>query len=225
MVKIQIIEKLFSYLLEYSYLLLPVSFFFSRRKKNHLIISLLIYGVVFYLFLHFYYDFPKSLRKLQQSIYTFLEYSFFTYIFWINIRHAKLRKLILVFSFLFLGFEIVYFILSETQRIDSVPVGIETILLLVYTFIFFQQYFYENRTTYIYNDPNFWIVVGILIYLGSSFFFNILANQVSKKYWHFTYIPEIFKNILFSLSIIKYKDKSIDNSKTKSYDVPYLDMI
>ncbi|MCY7310015.1 MAG: hypothetical protein LH619_04485, partial [Chitinophagaceae bacterium] len=177
------------------------------------------------LFLHFYFDIPKSLRKLQQTVYTFLEYSFFTYIFWINIRHVKLRKVILLFSFLFLCFEIFYFLLSENQRIDSVPVGIETILILIYTFIYFQQYFNENRTTYIYNDPNFWIVVGILIYLTSSFFFNILANQVSKEYWYVTFIPEIIKNILFSISIIKYKEQIKSNSKNKSSDVPYLDLI
>ena len=105
------------------------------------------------------------------------------------------------------------------------PVGIETILILVYTFIYFQQYFNENRTTYIYNDPNFWIIVGILIYLGSSFFFNILANEVSKDYWHLTFIPEIIKNVLFSLSIILYKDKLNDNNKIKSANVPYLDLI
>ena len=223
--KIQIIEKLFSYILEYSYLLLPICFLFSKCKKNRLILSLILYGISFYFFLHFYYDIPKNLRKFQQTIYTFLEYSFFAYLFWNNIPQIKVRKAIVLVSFLFLCFEIAYFIFSKTQRIDSIPVGIETILILVYAFIYFQQYFNDIRTTYIYNDPNFLIVVGILIYLGSSFFFNILANQVSKDYWYLTYIPEIIKNMLFSISIILYKNKSKDNSTIKSSNVPYLDMI
>lgn len=223
--KIQIIEKLFSYILEYSYLVLPLCFFFSRAKKCPLIISILIYGLIFFSLLHFYYDIPKSYRKIQQTIYTFLEYAFFAYIFWFNIKQLRFKKIILIFSFLFLCFEIIYFFLSKPQRIDSVPVGIETILMLLFSFIYFHQYFNENRTTYIYNDPNFWIVVGILIYLCSSFFFNILANQVSNEYWYFTFIPEIIKNILFSLSIIKYKDTSKENSTIKSSNVPYLDLI
>ena len=223
--KIQIIEKLFSYILEYSYLLLPICYLFSKSKRHPLIISLVIYGIVFFLFLNSYYEFPKSFRKLQQTIYTFLEYSFFTYIFWYNIRQLRFRKLMLIFSFLFLCFEVVYFISSETQRIDSVPVGIETILILIYAFIYFQQYFNENRTTYIYNDPNFWIVVGVLIYLGSSFFFNILANQVSQEYWYLTFIPEAIKNILFGLSMIRYKNKLKNNNTINTSNVPFLDMI
>ena len=223
--KIQIIEKLFSYLLEYSYLLLPVCFLISRAKKNVLLISFLLYGIVFYFLLHFFYYIPKSYRQLQQSIYTFLEYSFFAYILWYNIKNIKLRKFILLFSIFFFCFQIIHFFVSQLQRVDSIPVGIETILILIYVFIYFHQYFNENRTTYIYNDPGFWIVVGILIYLGCNFFFTILANQLSREYWYLTFIPEIIKNILFAISIVLYKKKSTDNNGMKSSKVPYLDMI
>ena len=223
--KIQIIEKLFSYLLEYSYLLLPVCFLLSKAKKNHIILSLLAYGLVFYFFLSFYYAVPKEYRKLEQTIYTTLEYSFFAYIFWVNIKQSNLKKIIFLFSILFFCFQIIYFFISQEQRIDSVPVGIETVLILIYIFIYFHQYFNENRTTYIYNDPGFWIVVGILIYLGCNFFFTILANQVSKEYWYLTYIPEIIKNILFAVSIIIYKNKPSDSKAMKTSNVPFLDMI
>ena len=223
--KIQIIEKLFSYILEYSYILIPLGLIFSKSKQNRLVISLVVYGIAFFLILHYYYDFPKSYRKLQQTIFTFLEYSFFTYAFWLNIKHAKFRKVMLVFSFLFVCFQIFYFVSADTQRVDSIPVGIETILILIYAFVYFQQYFNENRTTYIHNDPNFWIVVGILIYLGSSFFFNILANQISKDYWHFTFVPDIIKNVLFFVSVVKYKAPMKANGKIDASKVPYLDMI
>ncbi|MEO7393288.1 MAG: hypothetical protein ABIU11_00015, partial [Chitinophagaceae bacterium] len=205
--KIQIIEKLFSYLLVHSYLLLPLAFIFSRAKKNPLIISLLIYGLIFYFFLNFYFEVPKEYRKLEQALYTTLEYSFFAFIFWSNIKQHKVRKIILLFSILFYVFQTIHFFSSELQRIDSVPVGIETILILIYIFIYFHQYFNENRTTFIYNDAGFWIVVGILLYLGCNLFFTILANQLSKEYWYLTYIPEIIKNILFAISIIIYKNK------------------
>lgn len=222
--KIQIIEKLFSYILVYSYLLLPLFFIFCRVKKSPIAISLLLYGIIFYLFLDFYFDIPKSFRKIQQTVYTLLEYSFFAYFFWFFIKQIKLRKIILLLSFLFLCFQIFYFFGSKLQRVDSIPVGIETILILTYTFIYFQQYFTDSKTTFVYNDPSFWIVVGILIYLGSSFFFNILANDLSQEYWYWTYIPEIIKNILFAISIIIISNKS-KNSLMKSSSIPNLDMI
>lgn len=222
--KIQIIEKLFSYLLVHSYLLLPFCYFFSRSKKNRVAISLLIYGIIFYLFLNYYFEIPKSLRKIQQTIYTFLEYSFFTYFLWVTIKQTKLRKVILLLTFLFLCFQVFYFFASKLQRVDSIPVGIETILIFVYIFFYFQQYLSENNTTNIYNNASFWIVVGILIYLGSSFFFNILANNFSQDLWYWTFIPEIIKNILFAISVIIITEKSTDN-KIKSSSVPHLDMI
>lgn len=223
--KIQIIEKLFSYLLEYSYLLLPLCFLLSRAKRNPLIISFLVYGIVFYFLLHFFYYIPKSYRQIQQTIYTFLEYSFFAYMLWFNIKQIKIRKIIIIFSILFYCFQIIHFFVTDLQRVDSIPIGIETILILVFIFMYFHQYFNENRTNYIYNDPGFLIVVGILIYLGCNFFFTILANQVSKEYWYLTYIPEIIKNILFGVSIVIYKNKPSDSKAMKTSNVPFLDMI
>lgn len=222
--KIQIIEKLFSYILEYSYLLIAAFFFFSKNKRSTIVIALLVYGLVFFFFLHYYYDIPKSYRKLSQTVYTFLEYSFFAYFAWLLISSKRYKKLILILSVLFLIFQVYYYLTSKPQRIDSIPVGIETILVLVYIFIYFRQFFASNNTDYIYNDPSFWIIVGILIYLCSSFFFNILANYVPRDNWHLTFIPEIIKNILFGFSIVTYKPLLKSKHKAES-NFPFLDMI
>ena len=229
MVKIQIIEKLFSYTLEYSYLLLPFLFLISKAKKSSLTIVLCSYGLVFFFFLHYYYDIPRSLLKVKQAFYTLLEYSFFAFIVWQSIQNKKIRTVIVVFSFLFFIFQSLYFFFFKLQKIDSIPIGVETIILFLFAFLYFQQYFKTNLTNNIYEYSSFWLVVGILIYLGSSFFFNILANHVTPQqfadYWHFTYIPEIIKNLLFGLVIIGYPFKQINSVKTKSTDIPNLDMI
>ncbi len=111
---------------------------------------------------------------------------------------------------------------------DSVPVGIETILILIFIFFFFYEHFNDTKTEYIYHNYCFWVSVGILIYLGGSFFFYILANDLGKaersNYWYLTWIAEIIKNILFSIALIMYARKP--NSKTSQQPtVPYLDMI
>ncbi len=78
---------------------------------------------------------------------------------------------------------------------------------------------------YVYNIPTFWIAVGILIYLGGSFFFFILANHISQeqllKYRFLTYIAETIKNILFAVALIMYLRQSREN--TKKQTVPNLD--
>lgn len=227
--KIQTIEKLFTYILVYSYLLLPLFFLFSKFKKDKTVIVLAIYGLLFFFFLNFYYDFPKSFRKVQQSLYTLLEYSFFAYILWHSIQNIKIRKIIVSLSITFFVFQVIYLLISKPQKIDSVPIAVETILLFVYAFVFFQQSFKYNLNLNLYQYANFWLVVGILIYLGSSFFFNILGNHVTQEqmddYWHLTFIPEILKNILFALVILGSPFKILSTPKYKSADIPNLDMI
>jgi hypothetical protein len=111
--------------------------------------------------------------------------------------------------------------------LDSISIGIETILIFVSIILFFYDHSQSNKAGYIYNHPVFWLSVGLLLYLGGTFFINILVNYMSKdeyeNYWHLTYFAEIIKNILFAISILipshQYKLSSLNSS-----NLPYLDM-
>ena len=90
--------------------------------------------------------------------------------------------------------------------------------------------FSKNSTdSYIYNHYCFWFSVGILIYLGGSFFFYILIDHLDKKqvkaFGNLTYFAEIIKNILFALAIFIYAKFSFKFKDQKTSSVPYLDMI
>jgi hypothetical protein len=69
-----------------------------------------------------------------------------------------------------------------------------------------------TTTTFIYNKPAFWIIVGLMLYLGGSFFIYIFANQVESQvldpYWFLTYLFYIIKNILFFIGIMFYAKQS-----------------
>ncbi|TMI80392.1 MAG: hypothetical protein E6H10_13775 [Bacteroidetes bacterium] len=130
-------------------------------------------------------------------------------------------------SIIFVLFEILYFFVGHFHSIDSVPIGIETILILVYTFYLFYEQFQTMEAVYIYTNYWFWIIVGILFYLSSSFFFYILANnnyKTASEYWFLTYIFETIKNILFVIGFVFFARKS-DNDKKDSSTIPYLDMV
>lgn len=114
---------------------------------------------------------------------------------------------------------------------DSIPIGIETILILIFSFFFFQQFLKSNISRNVYEYPSFWLLVGLLIYLGCNFFFNILFNHISieqiETYWHYTYIPEIIKNVIFAMVIFGYPtyENEIPEKKIKTPDIPNLDLI
>jgi hypothetical protein len=106
-------------------------------------------------------------------------------------------------------------------------VGIETILIFIYIFLFFYDHSKNNKAGFIYNHPTFWLCVGILLYLGGSFFFNILANYMSsaelQNYWEYASVAELLKNLFFVVAMLiaphQHKLTLIHQSQ-----VPYLDI-
>jgi hypothetical protein len=227
--KVQIIEKLFSYLLEFSYLLIPILYLIGKSKGYKLNIALAIYGLVIFLFLHYHNDIPKSLRKYRQPLYTLIEYSFFAYIYYFTVSSKIIKRFIAIITIAFYVFQVIYFSYSKPQKLDSIPIGIETIILFFLAVLYFQECFKLSLKNNIYEYPSFWIVAGMLIYLSTGFFFNILLNHLSKedieKFWHYTYIPDILKNVLFGAAVIGHSlQKKISNNNSKK-DIPNLDMI
>lgn len=217
-------------ILTYTYLLLPLSFLFFRKKwKSPDAYLIALYGVIAFIFL--FID-PSGMTTLQKKLYTFgyttTEYFFFTLLLFLNISSRRSRLFIIIMSILFFLFQIIYFSASKLSKLDSIAVGIETILLFIYIFIFFYEHFRTTRTSYIYNNHCFWIAVGILIYLGGAFFLNIYANHMTEeeidKYWDLTYIAEILKNIFFVIAIVLFVPRTRDKSLSEKSTVPYLDM-
>ncbi len=199
------------------------------KKKDIIPLTFALYGIVFFWLLLFYYDIPKGIIRYYQSFYTFLEYAVFAFIFWNNIKTKKLKRLIILGSIAFFIFQFIYVITTKINHLDSIPIGIETILIFVYIFFFFYEFSKNTTNFYIYNHYCFWIATGILIYLGGSFFFYIsidllTPNQV-KTFGNLTYLAEIIKNILFVLAIFMYAHYPYENTKNKTSSIPYLDMI
>lgn len=228
--KSKIIEKLFFDIVTYSYLLLPVAFFVSKSNKKAAVpLSIATYGLVFLVLLFFYDDIPKDIKKYYQSFYTFLEYAFFAFFFWYNVKNKKIRRIIVYLSIGFFIFQIIYVFGSQLSRLDSVPIGIETIVILAYIFYFFYEFSQNLSANYVYNHYCFWISVGVLIYLGGSFFFYILINHLTDDqvtaFGNLTFLAEIIKNVLFATAIFIYSRYPFEKTKNKSESIPFLDMI
>lgn len=114
-------------------------------------------------------------------------------------------------------------------RLDSVPIGIESILLMTYIVFYFYSQFKIITVENVYDKSSFWLAIGVLIYIGVTFFFNILANSLIKedfsKYYYYSYFGDIIKNLFFSVAIFFMTKTSFKEKKKNSNKVPYLDMI
>jgi hypothetical protein len=130
---------------------------------------------------------------------------------------------------MFYTFQIFFVNSVSFKRLDSIPIGIETILLFIYIFYFFFEFSKQVKDVFIYNHYTFWIAVGIMLYLGGSFFFYILINHLDQsevdKFGNLTYVAEVIKNLLFALSLFMYKKFPVHKIQTRPKNIPNLDMI
>ena len=167
-------------------------------------------------------------RKIYYFGYTFLEYISFASIFWLIIENKIFKKFIFVTSIFFIIFQVIYYLTAQNIRLDTLPIGVETILVFIYIFYFFFEQFKSTKNQLLYSNYVFWIVIGIMIYLGGTFFFNILANHLNNEqiidYWYFSFLADILKNIFFAVSLFVFsqqpKSKMISNTS-----LTYLDML
>ena len=188
-----------------------------------------LYGILFFALLSFYQYFESDIpNNYFQGVYTLLEYSFFSYVFWVNTHSKTFKKLIIVVSLLFSLYQFFYITSVKFERLDSISIGIDTILVFIYIFYFFYEFSKNTKDVFIYNHYGFWLAVGIMIYLGGSFFFYILINYLDDnevdKFGQMTYVAEIIKNLLFAFSIYIYKKHPLNKTRNHSRKIPNLDM-
>ena len=206
-------------------MLIPLVFILKKGKsRNNLWLAL--YGVVFFLLLKVFDLITVTYFRLYSNLYTFVEYVFFTSFLWPYIRNKVFKTLIVVSSILFFAFQLTYFLTTKVRVLDSLGIGIETLLLFVYIIFLFYEHFKRLDAQVIYSYNHFWLVLGILFYLGGSFFFNILADHLTsqqiKSYERLTYLGDVIKNIFFCISII-ISVKMPENGMKSKISTPYLD--
>lgn len=159
---------------------------------------------------------PEDKFHIVFSSFTLIEYLSFTFFLWFNTENTRFRRLLITFSAFFSLFIVLYFIIVPFDFIDSVPIGIETILVIgLSVYFLFEQ---VNRTNILlYNTPGFWIITGFLIYLAGSLFIYLYASQVDRnelyKFFYVTYIFTSLKNIFISIAFwVQYRQPKIQHT-------------
>jgi hypothetical protein len=183
-------------------------FFFTSTKKEKPLWAIISF--VFLTILSSYLEkyVPRKIIpiKVFYSITTFYEYSFFSYFIWSNINNKLVKRIILGITICFVVFLILFYTNSTSYKLDSIPIGVEAILILTFSSYFLYEQITNPNLLFIYSDYRFWIVTGIMIYLSGTFFIYIFANQIPDKeldlYWSFTFIFLGIMNILFSIGIL-----------------------
>ena len=227
--KSKFIENLF-YILLYSFLLPLLVYLILFRKigRDKKVLTLVYYCVCIFIFLFLdEYNYVHVSEKIKYPVFTLLEYSFFAALIFQQLRFRIFKLIVIILSVSFFLFQVIYFFADNDKKFDSIPIGIETILIFIFIFFFLYEQLKEVKNQPIYSHYFFWVAIGLFIYLGGSFFIYILANSISdeeiNKYWFFTYIVEIIKNLLFATALLIYSNNPI--KKNVKQPLPDLDFM
>jgi hypothetical protein len=219
--KTKTIENLFVLLAIYSDLLpiLLFVFFFRSIKSKRFIWIITAFTIFdFITNLSLYHFIPPNYHNYIYPVFTIFESLFFSIFFYNIVSKSRTKRIILLISAIFL-FSLIayyyytYFIIKQFSVLDSIPIGIETILFFIFSFFYFYEQLNHTTNLFIYNEASFWGVLAILLYLAASFFIYIFANQISiqelNKYWIITNIGVILRNIFFTVAIYIQANESI----------------
>lgn len=150
----------------------------------------------------------KGIKSFFYSSITLFEYLLFSGVLFLIIKNDFFKKAIIILSPLFVIFLSIYTIKAPFVRIDSIPIGVETILILLYSFYFLYEEMNNTNVLFLYNKYQFWVVIGFMLYLSGCFFMYIFANQLPQEmvneYWFIIDIFLILKNVLFSIAILVF---------------------
>jgi hypothetical protein len=203
------IENLFIYSATYT-ALLPIIFFFAFSVTRNRIFQILVtYSSIEFATNITSLYLPDSKIVIIYAIFTIAEYLLLASIFYLLIHNILFKKIIKFSCFGFLFFSVIYPLVVHYNVLDTLPIGIETLLILSFSFYFLYEQMDEQSQILIYQRYSFWIVAAIMLYLGGSFFIYIFANQVDEQtrhlYWVFQNAFTVLKNILFFISIFCFK--------------------
>jgi hypothetical protein len=153
----------------------------------------------------------KGFRHLFYGFVTFFEFVLFSYFIYLNLTKKRNKRLIIIFSLLFLAFLVVYTFTFPLVRIDSIPIGFETIFVLLFSFFYLFEQMNNPKVLFIYNQYQFWVIVGFMLYLSGSFFIYLFTNQLPQdevvKYWFIIDIFLVVKNLFFSIAILVFANQ------------------
>lgn len=219
------IENLFVFIISFfdAFVIIQIFRLSLRKKVNRSLWLLMAYCFINSLVNYTGLYVSSKVGYYLYALYTIIEYCVFAYFILYNLQKKLPKKMIVYASVAFIAFNIYHTLYSKPRGLDSVPIAIETILIFLYCFYYLYVQMSEIEEIFIYNTYQFWIIIGIMVYLGGSFFIYISANVAPSKtlhqFWFLTYVFYIVKNIFFAIGIfyLGQKSKNLQHTKIYSY--------
>jgi hypothetical protein len=206
--------------------LLLICGFLKICSKELVLKVLAISSIVFFLLNSSHYFLDSQTREFIYPFFTVCEFTFFAFFLHAQLKSKRVKTLIFLATILFILFAFAEVFIIRLSGLDSVLIGVESIIIIVFSFYYLYEQMNDVSEQFIYNKYHFWITVGLMIYLGGSFFIYLFANQVDKQvlqqWWVITVFLYMVKNIFYLIGISIYIKQNRNKPKTKHTYYPSL---
>lgn len=193
-------------------------------KEARVICFLCFYTILNEFAISYFTDYSEFVLILL-SAYTIIEYLIFSLVIYWSLKRKSLKRIILIAIPIFLLFSLYQYISGLSDKIDSLSITVENLILICFTLFYFFEQLVEPQDKFVYTSFRFWIILGILIYSTGTFFFFLQSDKLSDDQWKdwslINYFCTILKIIFFSVAILMKKE----NSDNISEENPLLDDI
>lgn len=196
--------------------------FFLFRKRNKGVWAKVLLSYVALCFTSDSILLPLDSVVYEKLIYTILsgftiiEYSLFAFFLYSIIANKAFKLIILVATIGFYLFALFYFFSASDKSFDSLAASVESILIIAFCILYLFDQLSKPQMMFIYQDPNFWFVVGFMVYLSGNLFLfiqaNNLHNDIREKFWKIALFSNVVKNILFAIAFSTKKAKPIQGA-------------
>lgn len=204
-------------------ILITVFYFLTKHKfkGQGAIVFYVAYTFISVVILNLLINRYSGTEYLSFRVFTIVECLTLILYLWL-ILSSKLAKTALVFlSFGFVTFSVWDLITNRNaDTFDSIPTVIECIIIIGFSMFYFYEQLKNPQSLFLYSTPNFWVVVGLIIFFAGNFFIFIYAQSNSESvefkntFGLINAILSFIENILFLIAFIiaRKQSKSIKSN-------------
>lgn len=205
-----------------------VSFLIFKRKEKGRTLRVVLLYILYCIANECMSFYLQNIVRSSDILYLFLlftivEYSFFCYFIHAALPPGLVKKSIIFIwiSFLLVAF-IDYFLVNNGQEWDSLPSGIESIIIILLCIYYLFTQIKGSISLLIYSTFNFWVVITFLFYFSGTFFLYIMTESMrenadfQKQYFIINIVFNILKNILLAIAMTM----RLNNNKEKEVQSP-----
>jgi hypothetical protein len=143
------------------------------------------------------------------NILTMAEFTLLSLIYYHLFQEELLKRFIKISIHVFIAFTFLFStFVKGWYEFSDVPRAIESLILVIFSLMYFRKLLTDLNVFYIEREPAFWVSTAVLFYFSGTLFMYIFSSylalqhtDVMKQVWHIQSMLNIIFNLLLAVGM------------------------